>query len=1197
MRRFIVLALLLAPILVLANVQLELQFDRPLLRGAHFEDVTARMKEAGSPELPYETVRILLPFGHRVETVDVTFGTENTIDNANIDYAPLQQPTSATNPQYATKNVNVYSADADFPGYTYKNLGVQRMNGHDILLLNIYPYQYNPVRKTLTWFSGADIDVETTEDNTLREEQNRFLVQSNRVEANVSRVVNNPQELNSYTKTHSSRMAGSRDPEGPFTMIIITDSAREPFWGDFMAWKTGHGISNGLFLVEDIYAEYDGVDNAEKVRNFIIDAYTTYAETDTPLEYVLLGGDDEICPERGCYGQVGGTIDLRIPTDMYFGSLDGGWNDNGNSVWGELADNPDLLPDVAVGRISAESETEFNNVFNKTYYYTDQSTYSNDKALMLGENLNTNPMTWGGDYKDEVSPILPDAFYIETRYERDGTFSTQSVIQAINEGVGIINHMGHSNESYNMGLSNSNVPSLVNTEYGFAYSQGCYPAAFDQRTSQDGECIAENLTNSAHGLFAYVGNTRYGWYAPGSVWGASEFFDISFFEGLFEQNIRSLGQALDYSKIELVNEAAQGGVMLWIYYEMIVMGDPSVQVKDATGLFPYVTVGEVSVEEIEGDGDGFINPGETVYIYVELTNNVGWADASQVNATISFEDETIIIDHGTSDYGAIASGVSVTNLIDPFQISVPAENGFADINYTVEVTASSGSQTYVNSFDRSFSVSMFQSNWPWAGGFDFKSAPIPYDLNDDGVKEIIALSDEAEIIALGIDASMVDGYPVINNERIWRSAAFEDMNDDGVPDIVYVSRLGKIGAYNLDGSTIFSIDNVAEQLQTPVVADIDGDDRWEVVSLGIDGYLHAIDTTGEEKTGFPIELEPTLAEIAAADMDGDGLDEVIVGTTYGNLFVLRSDGSNFSSYPISLGAAIVGAPIVLPDMSIIVGTQDNKLFRLSPSGTTILEMELNGRVANSAIVADFDNDLVLELAFTTHNGYIYIIEMDGTILDGFPIDTGSTFLNPPLAVDFDNDDEVEIVAFTSLSNLYAFNPDGTSAGFSPVPVQLGGNTPGTIMDLDDDGDVEFICGNASGVVILDCKMQSGTKMPWYTYRGNLRRTGYYRDSPTATEGGSAPELTTALMNNYPNPFNPTTTIKFSLAKKAQVRLDVYNIRGQKVKTLVNDSMDAGAHQIVWNGDDDAGKTAASGVYFYRLKTGGYNSVRKMLLIK
>jgi hypothetical protein len=86
--------------------------------------------------------------------------------------------------------------------------------------------------------------------------------------------------------------------------------------------------------------------------------------------------------------------------------------------------------------------------------------------------------------------------------------------------------------------------------------------------------------------------------------------------------------------------------------------------------------------------------------------------------------------------------------------------------------------------------------------------------------------------------------------------------------------------------------------------------------------------------------------------------------------------------------------------------------------------------------------------------------------------------------------------------------------------------------------------------------------------------------------------TFALEQNYPNPFNPTTTINFSLAKASNVKLLVYNILGQQVRTLIDTRMNAGQQSVVF----DASKLA-SGVYFYRLETGNFSSVKKMLLLK
>ncbi len=98
---------------------------------------------------------------------------------------------------------------------------------------------------------------------------------------------------------------------------------------------------------------------------------------------------------------------------------------------------------------------------------------------------------------------------------------------------------------------------------------------------------------------------------------------------------------------------------------------------------------------------------------------------------------------------------------------------------------------------------------------------------------------------------------------------------------------------------------------------------------------------------------------------------------------------------------------------------------------------------------------------------------------------------------------------------------------------------------------------------------------------------------------SADQIFTASRSlaNYPNPFNPDTKICFSLKDAGQVKLTVYNIKGEKVKTLVDQQMDPDFYEILWNGDDEQEKAVASGVYFYRLQTQDYCKTRKCILLK
>jgi len=92
-------------------------------------------------------------------------------------------------------------------------------------------------------------------------------------------------------------------------------------------------------------------------------------------------------------------------------------------------------------------------------------------------------------------------------------------------------------------------------------------------------------------------------------------------------------------------------------------------------------------------------------------------------------------------------------------------------------------------------------------------------------------------------------------------------------------------------------------------------------------------------------------------------------------------------------------------------------------------------------------------------------------------------------------------------------------------------------------------------------------------------------------------ITFDLCQNFPNPFNPNTNIKYQIPKSAYVSLKVYNVKGELVRTLVEDNQEAAYYNINWNGTDEIGKSVPSGVYFYSLQTNDYNFTRKMLLLK
>ena len=89
----------------------------------------------------------------------------------------------------------------------------------------------------------------------------------------------------------------------------------------------------------------------------------------------------------------------------------------------------------------------------------------------------------------------------------------------------------------------------------------------------------------------------------------------------------------------------------------------------------------------------------------------------------------------------------------------------------------------------------------------------------------------------------------------------------------------------------------------------------------------------------------------------------------------------------------------------------------------------------------------------------------------------------------------------------------------------------------------------------------------------------------------------ALYNNYPNPFNPVTNIAFDLPEASEVVLEIYNISGQRVRTLVSKQYQAGRHMVLWSATNDFGQPVASGMYLYRIQAGSFVSHKKLVLMK
>jgi len=118
----------------------------------------------------------------------------------------------------------------------------------------------------------------------------------------------------------------------------------------------------------------------------------------------------------------------------------------------------------------------------------------------------------------------------------------------------------------------------------------------------------------------------------------------------------------------------------------------------------------------------------------------------------------------------------------------------------------------------------------------------------------------------------------------------------------------------------------------------------------------------------------------------------------------------------------------------------------------------------------------------------------------------------------------------------------------------------------------------------------------FMLRDNIGNEWHYTIK-VAIGSSNEPVLIDALYMNFPNPFNPSTTIRYSLKELKHVSLVVYNSLGQEVRKLVDTSQNTGIHTVVWDGKNDSGQKVSSGVYLYRLKAGSFVQTHRMMLVE
>ena len=649
-KALLVLGLLL-PSVVLSgenNIVLQYDFEPPLIieDGRYFRVTMTDLplaRNAGLPVLPYKSLRVLIPAGWEVKNVAIEKGEKVTLDGRYIvKPAPQPVPLSYQGPPVTTNpDSAVYNSLAPFPPEIKSGVSIQKKGPYRILILNIHPVSYVPGRGAVSYYRSLKVVV-SLEDVSGKRASGLSRRPNPADEKSILRKVENPRAIISYSERETNdggeggRCVRGGGPLGDYPHVIITSQALENASGaytfqDLRDHRSARGMSSTIVTTEYIYANFDGTrpdgatDNQTRIRNFI-----SWARENWGAEYVLLGGYSGIVPVR--YFNADGT---DIPADMYYGNLDGTFDNDADGIYGEPNDGGgggevDLYADVYIGRACAANETDVSNFVMKTIAYETSSSSCLHLAFMVGEHLG-----FGGDSEyakpsmEEIrlgscshgyctSGFEDDEFFrTSTLYDDDGTWAKSLIISIINSGVHILNHLGHAGFKNDMKLYTSDLSSLTNADYFFVYSQGCEPGGFDTT-----DCFAEVVTTMEHGAFAAVLNARYGWGEYESTAGPSQYYDREFWDALFGEDIKALGRMNADSK-EDNDLRINGSRMRWCFYELNLFGDPATEIQNisSNGIAgfsenAYPVPGTASVAVIDLDLDADTGSPDTVTVEV-----------------------------------------------------------------------------------------------------------------------------------------------------------------------------------------------------------------------------------------------------------------------------------------------------------------------------------------------------------------------------------------------------------------------------------------------------------------------------------------------------------------------------------------------------------------------------------------------------
>jgi len=621
----------------------------------------------------------------------------------------------------------------------------------------------------------------------------------------------------------------------------------------------------------------------------------------------------------------------------------------------------------------------------------------------------------------------------------------------------------------------------------------------------------------------------------------------------------------------------------------------------ARGIFPKITL--ESYRWFNSDSTDPM-PGDSLRLSFTLNNQIGWQDAYDMQLHLRSASPYVQILDSVFTIDSLHSGQTIDSGYVQTCVKILKNAPYQPIDFNLVITANdTGAYPYKEVFNLNVNPMRYQSGFPLKGYYFVGALSLVKLIS--GEKVTVGVTNEGDLFVFNADGSVRKNFP-IEVGAIKNAPAIGDVDHNGKKDIVVVNRDGTVWVIDFDGKVLFK-DALKESVYGDVaLVNMDEDPQLEIIFATMRKNVHVLKTDSTEISGFPKTM-PSLVNMgtALADFDGDLLPDIVLGTFDGNLHVITNRGDSLANFPVKLSARLSATPVVVEQkgqLFIIAPTNDHKLFKITEQGQVAFEKTFNDNLVGSPAIADLDGDNSPEIVVGSRDGYLYAFHFNGTLVDSFPVALNSAPQASILCQDVDNDGRPEILLMTGNGYLHLFRNNGREAVHFPAYIGENLYAVPVIGDLDSDGDAELILGTNGRLIALDLQTPLNGNTFWETYLGSNYRTSSYAVEYTGVPKEANPTVpeNITLYQNFPNPFNMQTTIRFFVPKKTghnTATLTVYNVLGQKIRTFNLGKITGKNGRVVWDGRNEAGNVVTSGIYFYRLTVGTHSQMRRMLLIK